>query len=123
MNTLISYKTIDDYIKVQPEVTQKSLEKLRQCIKEAAPDAVELINYNIPAFALKKDGKREEQIMMAGYRNHIGFYPHPSTMEHFADELKGYKQGKGSVQFPINAPLPKALIIKMVTYRLKLLSQ
>ena len=56
--------------------------------------------------------------MIAGFKNHVGFYPHPDTMEKFAEELKDYKQGKGSVQFPINHPLPKDLIIKMVDYRM-----
>ena len=75
------------------------------------------MNYNIPAFSLVKGGKRDQQIMMAAYAKFVGFYPFPSTMEKFSDELKGYKQGKGSVQFPLGKPLPKDLIIRMVKYR------
>ena len=76
-----------------------------------------MMNYNIPAFALIEGGKRDQQIMIAGYKKHLGFYPHPSAIENFLDELKVYKVGKGSVQFPVSKPLPKDLIIKMVNYR------
>ena len=114
------YQTVIEYIEDQPEATRKVLEELRTYILEAAPDAVELFNYNIPAFALIEGGKREQQIMMAGYPKHVGFYPHPTTMEKFAEELTGYKQGKGSVQFPLDQALPKELILKMITYRKKL---
>ena len=75
------------------------------------------MNYNIPAFALIKGGKREQQIMIAGYKKHVGFYPHSTTMEYFWDQLDGYKKAKGSIQFPLSQPLPKELIIKMVKYR------
>jgi len=67
------------------------------------------------------DGKREQQIMMAGYKHHVSLYPHPTVMEHFSDDLKGYKKGKGSVQFPLDKPLPKELIVRMVKYRKRLL--
>jgi len=61
--------------------------------------------------------------MIAGYKNYVGFYPHPTVMEHFDAELDGYKKGKGSVQFPSDKPIPKKLIIKMVKYRMKLLKR
>ena len=61
--------------------------------------------------------------MMAGYINHVGLFPHPTTIEKFDEELKDYKKGKGSVQFPINKPLPEELIIKMIEYRLNLLTK
>jgi uncharacterized protein YdhG (YjbR/CyaY superfamily) len=118
---LIQYETIDDYINDQPEGTKKTLRSLRECILTAVPDAVEMFNYGIPAFALVKNGKRDQQIMMAGYKYHVGLYPHPTVMEKFAKELKEYKKGKGSVQFPIDQPLPCELIIKMVHYRKKLI--
>jgi uncharacterized protein YdhG (YjbR/CyaY superfamily) len=117
------YKTVDEYIESQPEETKRALKELHANILKAAPDAIEMFNYNIPAFALVKGGKRDQQIMMAGYKKHVGLYPHPTVMEHFSNELKDYKQGKGSVQFPINKPLPRELIIKMVKYRKKLLSE
>jgi uncharacterized protein YdhG (YjbR/CyaY superfamily) len=111
------FETIDDYIASQPEAVRKALHELRSIIKEAVPDAVEILNYKIPAFNLVPNGKRDQQIMMAGYARFVGFYPFPTTMEKFADELKGFKQGKGSVQFPLDKPLPRDLIIRMVKFR------
>ncbi len=108
---------VNQYITNQPEATQKALEELRAYIHEAIPTVKELINYNIPAFTLVEGGKREEQVMIAGYKNHVGFYPHPSTIEAFLENLSGYKFAKGSVQFPLNKPIPKELVIKMVKYR------
>lgn len=112
-----NFSTVDDYIAHQPEEAQKMLNELRSIIKEAAPDVKEVLNYKVPAFTLLPDGKRDQQIMMAGYAKFVGFYPFPTTMAAFAEELKDYKQGKGSVQFPLNKPLPKELISEMVKYR------
>ena len=112
-----SYETIDDYIANQSEEAQKVLHELRSIIKEAAPDAVEVSNYKVPTFTLVPGGKKDQQIMMAGYTKFVSFYPFPTTMTEFSDELKEYKQGKGSIQFPFNKPLPKDLIIKMVKFR------
>ena len=123
MNKNKTYNTVSEYIQDQPVATQKALEELRAYILEAAPGAVEMINYNIPAFALVEGGKRDQQIMIAGYKKHVGLYPHPTTMEHFGDELIGYKQGKGSVQFSLDQPLPKELIIRMVQYRSNLIKE
>lgn len=109
---------IDKYIAKQPEEVQYALREVRSYIKIAAPAAKEMMNYQIPAFSLIEGGKRDQQIMIAGYKKHIGFYPHPSTIGRFADELKDFKTAKGSVQFPINKPMPKELIISMVKYRL-----
>lgn len=111
------YATIDDYIANQPKEAQRVLQELRGIIKEAAPDASETLNYKVPSFTLVKNGKRDQQIMIAGYAKFVGFYPFPTTMAKFYDELKGYKQGKGSVQFPLNKPLPKELIMRMVKFR------
>jgi len=118
-----AYETIDEYIAQQPEQTRAALISLREYILEVAPDAEQLINYDIAAFALVKGGKRDKQIMMAGYAKHVGFYPAPQTIEHFAGELAEYKYAKGSVQFPLNKPLPKDLIIRMVRWRKKTIAQ
>jgi len=112
-----NFETVDEYIATQPKETQKVLQELRSIIKEAAPDAIEILNYKVPSFMLVPGGKRDQQVMMAGYDKFVGFYPFPTTMAEFTDELKDYKQGKGSVQFPLNKPLPKDLIIRMVKYR------
>lgn len=112
-----NFETIDDYIADQPQNVQRILRELRSIIKEAAPDAVEILNYKVPSFTLVPGGKRDQQIMVAGYADFVGFYPFPSTIAKFSDELSGYKQGKGSVQFPLNKPLPRDLIIRMVKFR------
>ena len=112
-----NFVTINDYIANQPREAQKVLKELRSIIKEAAPDAIEILNYKVPSFTLVQGGKRDQQIMMAAYAKFVGFYPFPTTMAEFSDELKDYKQGKGSVQFPLNKPLPRNLIIRMVKFR------
>ena len=111
------FATIDDYIASQPPEVQKILQELRGIIKEAAPDAEEILNYKVPSFTLVPGGKREHQIMIAGYAKFVSFYPFPSTITQFAEDLKDFKLGKGSVQFPLNKPLPKDLIFKMVQFR------
>lgn len=111
-------KDIDAYISAQPPDTRRALEKLRSYIRLAAPHATELMNYSIPAFALVEGGKRDQQVMIAGYQKHIGFYPHPDVIEAFRDQLHGFKYAKGSVQFPLGADIPKELVVKMVQYRL-----
>lgn len=113
---------VDAYIANQPPETQQALEELRAYIWQAAPGVTELMNYNIPAFALVEGGKRDQQIMIAGYAKHVGFYPHPAVIEAFAEQLAGYKTAKGSVQFPLSQPIPKTLVTKMVEYRLAQLS-
>lgn len=112
-----NYETVDDYIANQSGQAQEVLQELREIIHEAAPDAIEVLNYKVPSFTLVPEGKRDQQIMMAAYSKFIGFYPFPTTMEHFADELQDYKRGKGSVQFPLDKPLPRELIIRMVKFR------
>lgn len=111
-------RDVDQYISAQPPDSRRALEELRSCIWQAAPHVTELMNYNIPAFALVAGGKRDQQIMIAGYPKHVGFYPHPDVIEAFSDRLKDYKSAKGSVQFPLNARIPRDLIIEMVRCRL-----
>lgn len=121
MSATNQFKTVEDYFNAQPENTKQALLELRECILKIEPNATELFNYHIPAYSLTKNGKREQQIMIAGYKNHVGFYPHPTTMEKFDSELTDFKKGKGSVQFPLDKPLPKDLIQRMVSYRMGLL--
>ncbi|PZR28702.1 MAG: hypothetical protein DI538_24695 [Azospira oryzae] len=106
--------TIDEYIATHPEKTQVILQKLRAVIQKAAPEAEETINYAIPTFTLNGN-----LVHFAGYKNHIGFYPAPSAIKAFAQELSKYDGAKGSIQFPIDKPLPYALITKMVKFRVK----
>lgn len=123
MKSTDQFQSVNEYFDNQPEQTKKALLELKECILQAVPNATELLNYNIPAYALIKDGKREQQIMIAGYKKAVGFYPHPKTMEKFDSELKDYNKGKGSVQFPLDRPLPKDLIIRMIRYRMELLKE
>lgn len=106
------FADIDAYINSFPESTRKILEDLRSAIKEEAPEAQEAIKYAIPTYVL--DGNL---VHFAAYENHVGFYATPSGQTAFEKELSGYKRGKGSVQFPIDQPLPLELIRKIVRFR------
>jgi uncharacterized protein YdhG (YjbR/CyaY superfamily) len=106
--------TIDEYIASFPEEIQIVLEKVRQTIQKAAPDAKETISYGIPTFTLNGN-----LVHFAAFKNHIGFYATPTGHEAFAEELSNYKQGKGSVQFPLNKPMPFDLITRIVAFRVK----
>ena len=117
------FSTIDSYINSFEGKTKERLIEFRELIVETVPEVEELINYNIAAFNLVKGGKRDQQLMIAGYKNHVGFSPHPTTMDHFWDKLNAYKKAKGSVQFPLDKPLPKVLIKEMILYRLELIKQ
>ena len=107
-------KNIDEYIVGFPEDVQEILEKIRLTIKNAAPDAQETINYGIPTFKLKGN-----LVHFAGYKKHIGFYPAPSGIEKFKEELSAYEGAKGSVKFPLNQPMPYDLIDEIVRFRVK----
>jgi len=109
------FKTMDEYIKTFPKDVQSILEKMRQTIRKAAPEAVEAISYQMPTFKL--NGKN--LVHFAAFKNHIGFYPIPSGIEAFKKALSPYKQGKGSVQFPIDKPIPYDLVKKIVIFRVK----
>ncbi len=108
-------ENIDDYISDFSVETQKYLNEMRELIRKLAPDSVESISYAIPTFSL--NGKY--LVYFAGFKNHIGLYPTPVGMEAFKEELSNYKTGKGSVQFPLNKPLPIALITKIVKYQIE----
>ena len=109
---------VDDYIAKHPTKVREALEEVRAAIRSAAPQAEETINYQIPAFTLVEGGKRDQQIMFAGFKNHVGFYPHPSVIERFKDELGGFTFAKGSIQFPLDKAIPKDFIVRMVRYRM-----
>ena len=105
--------TVDDYIVSFPEDVQKKLREMRQLIKENSPEAVEGMSYGMPAYKLC--GK--PLVYFGGFAKHIGFYATPSGHEKFKSELSAYKQGKGSVQFPLHEPLPSGLISEIVIFR------
>lgn len=109
------FQTIDEYIKTFPNDVQSVLEKTRQTIRKAAPGAVEAISYQIPTFKLND----KNLVHFAAFKNHIGFYPTPFGIEAFKKELSQYKVAKGSVQFPLNRPIPYDLLEKIVIFRSK----
>jgi uncharacterized protein YdhG (YjbR/CyaY superfamily) len=106
----VTFNSIDEYIETFPEDTQKNLKELRETIKAAAPEASETISYGIPTFTL--NGKY--LIYFAGWKNHISIYPIPTGSEAFNKQISKYVEGKGTLKFPIDKPLPLKLITKIV---------
>ena len=116
--TTIKAENIDGYIAGFPEYVQRILEQVRAAIKKAAPAAEETIRYAMPTFTLNSN-----LVHFAAFKNHIGFYPAPTGIAAFEKELSAYKQGKGSVQFPLDEPMPLNLITRIVKYRVKQLAE
>ncbi len=106
--------TVDEYIAMFPPEVQKKMREIRATIHAAAPQATEKISYQMPTFVL--DGNL---VYFGGFESHIGFYPIPSGIEAFKEELSRYKQGKGSVQFPLDQPMPLDLIRRIVLFRVE----
>ena len=106
--------SIDEYIKGFPATVQELLQQVRNTITLAAPGAEEAISYAIPTFKLNGN-----LVHFAAFKNHIGFYPAPTGMKEFEKDLAPYAKGKGSVQFPLDQPLPLDLITKIVKYRVQ----
>jgi uncharacterized protein YdhG (YjbR/CyaY superfamily) len=110
-----NFTTIDEYIATFPDDVQKILQKIRQTIKKAAPKAEETISYQIPTFKLNGS----YLIYFAGYKKHVSVYPAPRSEKEFKKELAGYEGGKGTVQFPLDQPIPYELISRLVKFRTK----
>ena len=109
---------IDEYIETIPAGVQTILQKLRQAIHDAAPEASEAIAYGMPTFKLKGN-----LVHFAAFKHHIGFYPTPSGIEQFKIELSQYKSSKGAVQFPLDKPIPFELVKKIVAFRVQEVSE
>jgi uncharacterized protein YdhG (YjbR/CyaY superfamily) len=107
-------KNIDEYIAAFPDDVQEILQKIRMTIRTAAPEAEETIKYQMPTFTLKGN-----LVHFAAFKKHIGFYPVPTGIEAFKQELSVYEGGKGSIQFPLDKPIPYNLIGKIVKFRVK----
>ena len=106
------FTNIDEYIATCPQEVQPLLQQMRATIQAAAPQATEKISYQMPTFELEGN-----LVHFAAHKHHIGFYPTPSAITHFAKELKKYKTSTGAVQFPLDQPLPVSLIVKIVAFR------
>lgn len=110
-----TFKTVDEYIGTFPKDVQALLEEARQTIRDAVPDdAEEVISYQMPTFRLKRN-----LVHFAAFEKHIGFYPTPSAITAFQEALSPYKSGKGSVQFPLDKPIPFDLIRDMTEFRVE----
>ena len=107
-------KTIDEYIRAAPKEVQKKLREMHACIRAAAPGAKEGLKWGMPAFSY-----RRILVTFAGFKNHIGFYPTPSAVTAFAKELSKFSTAKGSIQFPLEKPLPLSLVRKITAFRVK----
>lgn len=107
-------KTVDDYIAQFPADTQRALNQVREVIITTCPEAAESISYGMPAYKLNE----KPLVYFGGYKNHIGFYATPTGHDTFKEALANYKQGKGSVQFPLTAPMPLELIQQIVLFRI-----
>jgi uncharacterized protein YdhG (YjbR/CyaY superfamily) len=107
-------ENFEEYIAAFPMETQKRMEQIRATIKKAAPQAEEVISYGMPSFRL--NGRL---LYFAAFRNHIGFYPMATGVEAFKSVLSDYKWAKGSIQFPLNKPVPFDLITNIVKYRVQ----
>ena len=107
-------KDIDEYIAGFPPEVQQILQQIRATIKAAAPEAQETISYQMPTFTLKGN-----LVHFAAFKKHIGFYPTPSGTEQFQQQIAGYKAAKGSIQFPLDQPIPYDLISEIVKFRVQ----
>lgn len=107
-------QTVDQYIGDFPKPVQALLQEMRNAIRSAAPKAEEMIAYNMPAFRLNGP-----LVYYAANKAHIGFYPMPSAIRAFSEELESYVTSKGAIQFPLDRKLPLALVKKMVRFRVK----
>ncbi|TMI21816.1 hypothetical protein E6H31_04320 [Candidatus Bathyarchaeota archaeon] len=113
--TTKKFENIDEYIESFPETVQYILGKLRNTVRKAAPEAVELISYQMPTFKLDK----KRLVYFSAWKNHIGFYSIPEGDETFRKELSPYSGEKGSLRFPLDKPIPYHLVKKIVTLRVK----
>lgn len=104
--------TVDEYILQFPVEVQAILQTLRKLVKDISPEAEQKMSYQMPTYYLKGN-----LVHFAAYKNHIGFYPTPAGIDAFKDELSDYKSAKGSVQFPIDKPIPFELIKRIVEFR------
>jgi len=106
--------TITEYINAAPKEARKKLREMRACVRTAAPGAKESLKWGMPAFCY-----RRILVTFAGFNHHIGFYPTPSAVRAFANELSKFATAKGSIQFPLDKPLPLSLIRKITAFRVR----
>ena len=109
-----SPKTVTSYINSAPKESRQKLRELRACVHAAAPGAVESLKWKMPAFSYHRI-----LVMFAGYKHHVGLYPTASAVKAFAKDIAKYNTARGSIQFPLDEPLPVALIKKIIKFRVR----
>jgi uncharacterized protein YdhG (YjbR/CyaY superfamily) len=109
MASVQKYKTVDEYINLQPELTQKTLMQLRKIIKASAPDAEEVISFQMPAY--RQNGML---VWFSVTKSHFGFYVIPEVLKEFQGKLSNYEISKSAIRFPLDKPIPKELIAEIV---------
>ena len=107
-------KSITEYINAAPKEARKKLREMRACIRKSAPGAKESLKWGMPAFSY-----RRILVMFAAFKHHIGFYPTPSAVRAFANDLSKFATAKGSIQLPLEKPLPRPLIRKIIAFRVR----
>ena len=107
-------KSVTEYINAAPKEARKKLREMRACIRKSAPGAKESLKWGMPAFSY-----RSILVMFAAFQHHIGFYPTPSAVKAFAKDLTKFATAKGSIQFPLEKPLPLPLIRKITAFRVR----
>lgn len=121
MNTELT-KQIEEFIQKVPESAKEKFMELRAFMQELLPGAKEGMHYGVLGYSLSDNVKSNQHILIAGFKNHVGFYPHPDAIAAFKEELSSYSVSKGAIRFPLTKPLPRELIRKMVRFRQKQLS-
>jgi uncharacterized protein YdhG (YjbR/CyaY superfamily) len=114
ISTKTKPKTIDEYIRASPREVQTKLREMRACIRAAAPEAKESLKWGMPAFSY-----RRILVTFAAFKNHIGFYPTSSAVTAFAKDLSKFSTARGTIQFPLEKPLPLSLVRKITAFRVK----
>jgi uncharacterized protein YdhG (YjbR/CyaY superfamily) len=107
-------KTVTEYIDAAPKEARKKLREMRACIRKSAPGAKEGLKWGMPAFSYHRI-----LVMFAAFKHHIGFYPTPSAVKAFSSELSKFSAARGSIQFPLEKPLPLPLIRKISAFRVR----
>ena len=114
LSTKVKPKTVSEYIQLAPKEARAKLRQMRACIRAAAPGAGESLKWGMPAYSY-----RRILVIFGGFKNHIGFYPTASALKAFAKDLSKFKMTRGTVQFPLEKPLPLPLIRKITAFRVQ----
>jgi uncharacterized protein YdhG (YjbR/CyaY superfamily) len=119
---MIQHKTIQDYLDSLSETTREKVIELREIVQQAIPSIEENMAYGVPCFNLIPNATLEQKIMIGGFKKHVSFYPHPTTIDAFRSELSGFTLRKGTIQFKLTDELPVSLIQRMTKHRYEVIN-